>query len=51
VGDVAAAAAMAPIDTKVKEEDAKQRALDNPEVKHFQEVLGGEVRNVRNLKE
>jgi hypothetical protein len=27
------------------------RALANPEVQRFREVLGGEVRKVRNLKE
>jgi hypothetical protein len=27
------------------------RALDNPEVRRFREVFGGEVRTVRNLKE
>jgi len=31
--------------------DAASRALENPEVKRFREVFGGEVRAVRNLKE
>jgi len=31
--------------------DATSRALENPEVKRFREVFGGEVRAVRNLKE
>ena len=34
-----------------EEDDAKERALANPEVQRFREVLGGEVRRVRNLKE
>ena len=42
---------MEPIDRKVKEDDTKRRALENPEVQRFREVFGGEVRNVRNLKE
>jgi DNA polymerase-3 subunit gamma/tau len=32
-------------------DDATERALANPEVRRFQEVFGGEVRKVRNLKE
>jgi DNA polymerase-3 subunit gamma/tau len=31
--------------------DASGRALENPEVKRFREVFGGEVRTIRNLKE
>jgi DNA polymerase-3 subunit gamma/tau len=31
--------------------DAASRALENPEVKRFREIFGGEVRAVRNLKE
>ena len=50
VGEVSAAQA-APIDKKVQEDETRQRALDNPEVRRFREVFGGEVRNVRNLKE
>jgi hypothetical protein len=33
------------------EDEATERALANPEVQRFREVLGGEVRRVRNLKE
>jgi hypothetical protein len=51
IGELAAAPAVAPIDKKGKEDDAKRRALENPEVQRFREVFGGEVRNVRNLKE
>jgi DNA polymerase-3 subunit gamma/tau len=31
--------------------DASSRALENPEVKRFREVFGGEIRTIRNLKE
>jgi hypothetical protein len=34
-----------------QEEDATTRALAHPEVRRFRDVLGGEVRKVRNLKE
>ena len=51
IGEVAAAPAVAPIDKKGKEDDTRRRALENPEVQRFREVFGGEVRNVRNLKE
>jgi DNA polymerase-3 subunit gamma/tau len=50
IGEVKASAA-APIDRKVQEDDTRQRALENPEVQRFRDVFGGEVRNVRNLKE
>jgi hypothetical protein len=33
------------------EDEAAARALANPEVQHFREVFGGEIRKVRNLKE
>jgi DNA polymerase-3 subunit gamma/tau len=33
------------------EDEATERALANPEVQRFRELLGGEVRRVRNLKE
>jgi len=33
------------------EDDTSARALANPEVKRFQEVFGGQIRTVRNLKE
>ena len=32
-------------------DDVTDRALSHPEVRHFREVFGGEVRKVRNLKE
>ncbi len=34
-----------------REDEVTARALANPEVQRFREVLGGEVRRVRNLKE
>ncbi len=34
-----------------QEDEANSRALSNPEVQHFRDVFGGEVRKVRNLKE
>jgi hypothetical protein len=33
------------------EDETSERALKNPEVKRFQEIFGGQVRTVRNLKE
>ena len=33
------------------ENEVAGRALSHPEVRHFREVFGGEVRKVRNLKE
>jgi len=48
IGDAAAQEiAAAP----AAESDVSHRALANPEVQRFREVLGGEVRTVRNLKE
>ncbi|MBM3775211.1 MAG: DNA polymerase III subunit gamma/tau [Acidobacteria bacterium] len=44
-GESAAAGETAPPD------DLRERALGHPEVRRFQEVFGGEVRQVRNLKE
>ena len=35
----------------VKEDEVTERALSHPEVQRFRELFGGEVRNVRNLKE
>jgi len=32
-------------------DDVSRRALENPEVQHFRDLFGGEVRTVRNLKE
>ena len=34
-----------------QQNDVSERALAHPEVQRFREVLGGEVRAVRNLKE
>ena len=55
VGDAAApqpALSAAPPPPAGNEEDeVTARALANPEVQRFREVLGGEVRRVRNLKE
>ena len=36
---------------KAPEDEAVERALAHPEVKRFQELFGGQVRAVRNLKE
>jgi DNA polymerase-3 subunit gamma/tau len=52
-GDVkpaAAPAARAPQPAAAKDE-VTERALGHPEVQRFRELFGGEVRNVRNLKE
>jgi hypothetical protein len=44
--------ASAPVKAqKAPEDETSNRALANPEVKRFQEVFGGQVRTVRNLKE
>ncbi len=45
------AAETAPLPKLETEDDVTSRALANPEVRRFREVLGGEVRKVRNLKE
>jgi DNA polymerase III subunit gamma/tau len=34
-----------------REDELAERALNNPEVRRFREVFGGEVRKIRNLKE
>ena len=34
-----------------QEDDVSRRALENPEVRSFRDLFGGEVRTVRNLKE
>jgi DNA polymerase-3 subunit gamma/tau len=49
-GEVAAAPQMVQ-KSKPTEDDATKAALANPEIQRFREVFGGEVRNVRNLKE
>ena len=36
---------------KAPENETSARALANPEVQRFQEVFGGQIRTVRNLKE
>jgi DNA polymerase III subunit gamma/tau len=46
IGEAAEAAEMKP-----KTDEPTERAMTNPEVRRFREVLGGEVRTVRNLKE
>ena len=47
-----AAAPTAPVRTqKAPADETSSRALNNPEVKRFQEVFGGQIRTVRNLKE
>src|SRR5262249_30023286 len=45
------APAVERINKQEQEDDTRRRALENPEVQRFREVFGGEVRNVRNLKE
>jgi DNA polymerase-3 subunit gamma/tau len=45
-------AAPAPVNVpKAPENETSARALANPEVQKFQEVFGGQIRTVRNLKE
>jgi DNA polymerase-3 subunit gamma/tau len=46
-----AAPPVASINRQEQADDAQRRALENPEVQRFREVFGGEIRNVRNLKE
>ena len=46
-----AAPAAAPTTQKPPADETSARALGNPEVKRFQEVFGGQIRTVRNLKE
>jgi DNA polymerase-3 subunit gamma/tau len=49
----AAKPASAPLQavSSAAEDEATARALANPEVQRFQEIFGGEIRKVRNLKE
>jgi DNA polymerase-3 subunit gamma/tau len=49
-GNVAPVSVAAPAKAEAENEVAG-RALSHPEVRHFREVFGGEVRKVRNLKE
>jgi DNA polymerase-3 subunit gamma/tau len=52
VGDsTAAAPAAIKAAPSASEDQATSRALAHPEVQRFQEVFGGEIRKVRNLKE
>jgi DNA polymerase-3 subunit gamma/tau len=58
IGETAAAAPIEPAGSAAASSeqapaagDAASRALENPEVKHFREIFGGEIRTVRNLKE
>jgi DNA polymerase-3 subunit gamma/tau len=55
IGETASAAPIAPAGpaagTAPPSADASTRALENPEVKRFREVFGGEIRTIRNLKE
>ncbi|MEX2264456.1 MAG: DNA polymerase III subunit gamma/tau [Bryobacteraceae bacterium] len=50
-GAVAAPAPSAGVAAKPAMDEVSRRALENPEVRRFQELFGGEVRTVRNLKE
>ena len=51
IGDPGTVAA-APVAPKEQEDDVSRRALEHPEVRRFMELFpGGEVRQVRNLKE
>jgi DNA polymerase-3 subunit gamma/tau len=45
------APAASSIVRKAPESETSARALANPEVKRFQEIFGGQIRTVRNLKE
>jgi hypothetical protein len=47
----AAPISLAPPPKSEAEDEVTGRALSHPEVRHFREVFGGEVRKVRNLKE
>jgi DNA polymerase III subunit gamma/tau len=51
VGDAAPPAPAIHLALSAGEDQATSRALAHPEVRRFQEVFGGEVRKVRNLKE
>jgi DNA polymerase-3 subunit gamma/tau len=51
-GDPAGSAAVPLAQTpSPREDEVTERALNNPEVRRFREVFGGEVRKIRNLKE
>ncbi len=52
--NAAAGPAAAPAKSEPKpvgDDQVTERALGHPEVQRFRELFGGEVRNVRNLKE
>jgi DNA polymerase-3 subunit gamma/tau len=51
VGDAAPPSAAIQLAPSSGEDQATARALAHPEVRRFQEVFGGEIRKVRNLKE
>jgi DNA polymerase-3 subunit gamma/tau len=51
VGDAAPPAPAIHLAPSAGEDQATSRALAHPEVRRFQEVFGGEIRKVRNLKE
>ncbi len=51
VGDAARPTTALHVAPSATEDQATSRALAHPEVRRFQEVFGGEVRKVRNLKE
>ena len=51
IGEVAAQNQERVAAAPAKEDDVARRALANAEVRNFQELFGGEVRTVRNLKE
>jgi len=51
VGEAARPATALHVAPSVAEDQATSRAMSHPEVRRFQEVFGGEVRKVRNLKE
>jgi hypothetical protein len=51
VGDAGRPASALHVAPSASEDQATSRALAHPEVRRFQEVFGGEIRKVRNLKE
>jgi len=51
VGEAAPASGPIQVAPSASEDQATSRALAHPEVQRFQEVFGGEIRKVRNLKE
>jgi DNA polymerase-3 subunit gamma/tau len=51
IGEAGPPPAAIPLAPSAGEDQAAGRALAHPEVRRFQEVFGGEIRKVRNLKE